>query len=79
MKELPLAIIMNTPILKLVKNGMLPNCAVLYMATGCPKIPTSINKEQIFSQLAPVYYAAHPRTVTLRSKTCTNVPALIES
>lgn len=83
MKESPLVIVMNTPILqvstfkfKVVKNGTVPNCTVLYLATGCPKIPTSINKVQMCSQLAPVYYAVHPRTLTLCSK---KVQALIGS
>lgn len=86
MKESPLAIVMNTPILqvstfkcKVVKNGTVPNCTVLYMATGCPKIPTSINKVQMCSQLVPVYYAVHLRTLTLCSKSCQKVQALIGS
>lgn len=52
------------------------------MAIGCHKILTSINKEQMCSQLVtlvPMYYAAHLSTVTLCSKTCTNVPLLILS
>ncbi len=54
-----------------------PNCTVCNMAIGCPKIPTSINKEQMCSQLVmlvPVCYAACLSTVMLCCKTCSNVP-----
>lgn len=57
-----------------------PNCTVFNMATGCSKIPTSINNEQMCLQLVTlvrVHYAGRLSTVTLcskKKKTCTNVP-----